>query len=138
MLVSVVVHVHLSCTPTLLAHPCSSHPRPAHSSHTHARRTKTRRANPSTHARRTDSRPRPPPLSNTPRRACKNPVRTLVARPRPYRIHAPHTHASSRARKHAPSRTNPAPFRRPALADELLASTPSRLHACASDALSPF
>ncbi|KAF8182268.1 hypothetical protein K438DRAFT_1975795 [Mycena galopus ATCC 62051] len=60
-------------------------------------RTKTRRANPSTHARRTDS-PRPrPPFLNTPRRACKSPARTLVAPPRPYRIHTPHTHASSRA-----------------------------------------
>ncbi|KAF8180989.1 hypothetical protein K438DRAFT_1841586 [Mycena galopus ATCC 62051] len=92
MLVPVVVHVHLSCIPPLLAHPCPSHPRPAHS-RAHARRMKTRRTNPSTHARRT----------------------------------------------HAPSRTSPATFRRPALADELLASTPSRLHACTyDDAPSPF
>ncbi|KAF8198750.1 hypothetical protein K438DRAFT_1823645 [Mycena galopus ATCC 62051] len=56
MLVPVVVHVHLSCTPTLLAHPCPSHPRLAHSSHTHAPCTKIHRATEHprpAHARRT-------------------------------------------------------------------------------------
>ncbi|KAF8135851.1 hypothetical protein K438DRAFT_1997235, partial [Mycena galopus ATCC 62051] len=67
MLVPVVMHVHLSCTPTLLAilalvpapgallaHACPSH---------------------ESSSRETEH-PRPP-LSNTPRRACKSPARTL-------------------------------------------------------------
>ncbi|KAF8185849.1 hypothetical protein K438DRAFT_1973692 [Mycena galopus ATCC 62051] len=69
-----------------------------------------------------------------PAHTCPSPpsrMHHLCARAPPLPSHRHSSCARTHAcHKHAQSRTNPASFRRPALADELLASTPSRLHAC--------